>query len=515
MSVKLILLCLTAIAASLAGASAVDAQLLSQSYVDFDVQPAALTSFVDDSPTAGVEQQLKKLDLRLRELELDVERKIDSAPESKLVAEAAADSTEKKIAELQKTIDKQSEAIGALEGKLPSLVQHRHKAPTMQIFGRIHMDYWSFPEAEATLFPLEGGNPQDRFNFRRLRLGAGGNLTDNMFYKYEGEFAGGNDVQYRDAYIGFDALPYLNTVIIGNHKRPYGLDHLNSSNHNIFVERPFIVEAFNQDARRLGISTNGYTEDEKFNWRYGIWNQQLTQGIGGYIGDHYQLELAGRLAATPWYDETSGGRGYAHFAISGSAGTPDGRAGSINNTAQYRTRPEARTDGRWLDTGPIAGANANYLVGLESVINVGSLQFTGEYMRNNVDRLDGVGEDVAFDGGYVQVGYFLTGEHMPWNRQRGTLGRVQPFENFFMVRDCDCNTQRGWGAWQVAARYSHADLTDFDIIGGEGDSLTLGLNWHWNPHARMQFNYITGDIDRAPTGFGDYQVFGVRLAVDF
>jgi phosphate-selective porin OprO/OprP len=154
-------------------------------------------------------------------------------------------------------------------------------------------------------------------------------------------------------------------------------------------------------------------------------------------------------------------------------------------------------------------------MGLESVINIGAFQISGEYLRTNVDRRDDVGEDVAFDGGYAQVAYFLTGEHIPWDRETGTIERVKPFENFFMVRDCDCETQRGWGAWQVAARYSAADLTDYDIIGGTGQSFTLGLNWLWNPYARMQFNYIQGRIDRLPEGTGNYGIIGVRFMVDF
>ena len=136
------------------------------------------------------------------------------------------------------------------------------------------------------------------------------------------------------------------------------MDHLNSSRHNVFIERPFVVEAFNQDSRRLGISSNILSEDQSWNIRYGVWNQQLTQNTDGFVGDHYQLEFAGRIAKTAWYDESSGGRGWAHFAISGSAGVPDGRGGP-NNQAEYRTRPEARSDNRWLDTGEISGANAN------------------------------------------------------------------------------------------------------------------------------------------------------------
>ena len=125
--------------------------------------------------------------------------------------------------------------------------------------------------------------------------------------------------------------------------------------------------------------------------------------------------------------------------------------------------------------------------------------------------------NLRFDGGYVQAAYMLTGEHMPWNRETGTLARLKPFENFFAVRDCEGSVKRGLGAWQVAARYSWADLTDQDIIGGQGDSFTLGLNWYWNPYARMQLNYIFGEIDRPELtdAGGEYNAVGVRFMVDF
>ena len=470
----------------------------------------------DADPAEELQKQIELMELRLRELEKDVEKKLKDQPKEEKQQEKDDDKIDERLEEIEESLEKQGEAVGDIEDTLPGLLYHGHKSPKMSFFGRIHTDYWAFPNFDDSLAPLEGGSdPEDRFNFRRMRIGIKGDINDNMFYKYEGEFAGGEDPSYRDAFLGFKNIPYLNTVIIGNHKRPYGLDHLNSSRYNVYIERPFIVEAFNQDSRRLGISSNGQSKDKNTNWRFGVWNQQLTQTSSGYVGDHYQLELAGRLASTPWYDESSGGRGYAHFAISGSAGVPDGSGGSTNNAARYRTRPEGRSSGRWLDTGSIDGADSNYLLGLESVINVGAFQLTAEYMRNNVDRRDAVGEDVAFDGGYAQVSYFLTGEHMPWVRKTGTLGRIKPFENFFLVRDCDCNVKRGMGAWQLAARYSYADLTDFDIRGGEAQSFTFGMNWYWNPYARMQFNYILGDIEEDVNGFGKYEIFGVRMMVDF
>lgn len=475
------------------------------------VTPASYSLQDKDTAEETLDEKLQRMELRLRELEEDVAKKVAAASEGNSGGDSKLAS---RIESLEKALEKQEKAVDKVGSVLPGLVYHGHKNPKMQFFGRIHLDYWSFPKVDDTLFPLElGGDPQDRFNFRRMRIGVKGDLTDNMFYKYEGEFAGGDSTSYRDAIIGFKEVPFLNTVIFGNHKRPYGLDHLNSSRHNVFIERPFIVEAFNQDSRRMGISSNGVSEDQSWNWRFGYWNQVLTQIASGYIGDKYQGEFAARIAKTAWYDESSGGRGWAHFAVAGSAGAPDGFGAPTG--ARYRTRPEARSTSRWLNTGNISGANANYLVGLETAFNVGQFNFTGEYMRVNVDRLDSVGEDVALEGYYGQVSYFLTGEHRVWERKTGTLGRVKPLENFFTVRDCDCNIQRGWGAWEVAARYSYADLTDQDVIGGEGESLTIGLNWYWNSYARMQFNYIIGDIDQAPAGAGDYEIFGVRMMVDF
>ena len=460
----------------------------------------------------ALEETIERLELRLTEVEDDVEKRIADQKKSELSEKA--DDLADRIADLEKSAKKSDKSMEKLQETLPGLLFHSHKTPKMQFFGRIHLDYWGFPKFDDSLAPLDDGNPQDRFNFRRMRIGIKGDLNDNMFYKWEGEFAEGNNPSYRDAFLGFKHVPLLQTVIFGNHKRPYGLDHLNSSRHNVFIERPFVVESFNQDARRMGVSANGVSEDKSTNWRFGYWNQVLTQTRSGYISDNYQGELAGRLAKTFWWDESSGGRGWAHFAISGSIGDPDDEADPAGSGARYRTRPEARTSDRWLNTGNISGAEANYLIGLEAAFNVGAINFTGEYMRVNVDRRDLVGEDVAFDGYYGQVSYFLTGEHRTWNRKNGTLDRIKPFENFFMVKDCDGNLQSGWGAWELAARYSHADLSDFDVLGGEGESLTLGLNWYWNAYARMQFNYITGRITNAPS-IGDYEIFGLRMMVDF
>ncbi len=439
------------------------------------------------------------------------------------------DQLKEQVGESQEELTGLDESLSkSLAGKVAS----GHSGSKMKVVGRIHADYWGFPESNAGANAFETGNanvsPQDRLGFRRVRFGVAGDLPVNMEYKIEMEFAGGNNVEYRDVYLGWNDLPVLRTLLIGNQKRPYGLDHLNSSRYNVFMERPFVVESFNQDARRFGIASYGVSQDERWNWRYGFFNQRKAQDEGFYVSDHLQGEFAGRLANTIWYDETSEGRGYAHWAVSATFAKPDGSVGGdpdpigsarSANEARFRSRPEGRTARTWLDTGRIAGADWYELLGLEGVVNVGPTQVVGEYMSLWLQRDPGAGNEVHLHGGYAYISYFLTGEHVPWERKSGTIGRVKPFENFFLVDRTSGGIGRGLGAWQVALRWSYADFNDEDVMGGLGQNVTAGLNWYWTPYARMQFNYIVGEINnrRPEDGQTDarYQILGMRTMVDF
>lgn len=405
--------------------------------------------------------------------------------------------------------------------------------PTFKIGGRIHFDHWAFLEdSEGIHFfehpdrndPSFGTDPEDRFVFRRIRLEMQGTVPDLMIWRMQVDFNNPGTPEYKDVYLGWN-LPYNHTLTIGNQKRPIGLDHLNSSRFNVFAERPLAVETFNEDARRIGLLMTSYTDDLRYNWQYGAFNLENTSTTGRYIGDSLQFGGYGRLATTPWYDEASDGRGYLHLAIAGSVARPDGDASasdSNRNEARFRTRPAARSDSRWVDTGRIRGAELFEQMGLETVLNVGAVQVVGEYLTTWVQRdsmTQGTGPNTFFHGGYVYASYFLTGEYMPWNRENGTLERVYPHENFFLIDRCTGGIGSGWGAWQLKARYDHLDLSDADIRGGVENNVTFGLNWWWNPYARLQFDVTRGLIDqhREVGGFesGDFWHAGTRFAIDF
>lgn len=67
------------------------------------------------------------------------------------------------------------------------------------------------------------------------------------------------------------------------------------------------------------------------------------------------------------------------------------------------------------------------------------------------------------------------------------------------------------------------------VNGGNTHDITLGLNWFFNPNAKLQFNYVAAWVDNAPTvpgpnnslngsrfvGDGVINSVGTRLAWDF
>jgi phosphate-selective porin OprO/OprP len=414
----------------------------------------------------------------------------------------------------------------------------KKKKSTMKIGGRVHIDHWSFSNTDAGINRIESGgdpnqSPENITAFRRLRLELSGTVPNNMRYRLQVDFNNPQTPEIKDAYIGWSDLPNNQVLLLGNQKRPLGLDHLNSSRFNVFAERPLAVEAFNEDARRFGLTMYGHNDEESIGWAYGIYNLENINTDGRFIGDSAQAGGYSRLWGSPWYDDTSGGRGYWHWGLAGAVAKPDGDAGAgdtNNNEGRFRTRPLARSSQRWLNTGRIDGADWYQNIGFENILNLGSLQITGEYILTPMqveDPAAGVDDNLFFHGGYIYASYFLTGEHMPYNRSTGTLSRVTPHENFFLVDRCNGCRGNGWGAWQVAFRYDHLDLTDGGVNGGVGNLYTAGLNWHWTPYSKVQNNLVWGEISEsglaangtssldAPVEAGNFLIFGTRFMIDF
>ncbi len=190
-----------------------------------------------------------------------------------------------------------------------------------------------------------------------------------------------------------------------------------------------------------------------------------------------------------------------------------------NNAVRYLSPPEffiAETGGAafvppnvltfvppFVDTGPIPTETANLFSG-ELAMTFRSFNAQSELLYAVVNRQGG--STVSFSGVSAQAAYILTGEHRPYNRTNGVLGRVVPKHPF---------GERGMGAWEVAGRWSYLDLNDADIRGGRLNDLTFGLNWYLNKFTKFQFNYIHAFLDSPVNGESDADIFAARAQLDF
>ena len=129
---------------------------------------------------------------------------------------------------------------------------------------------------------------------------------------------------------------------------------------------------------------------------------------------------------------------------------------------------------------------------------------------------------VYFYSGYIQMMYFLTGEHRIYDYQKGLVGRVIPFSNAFWLRG-ENGRIFGPGAWQVGVRLNYLNLNNSGVNGGALNNLTFGLNWFFNPNMKVQFNCDVTHRDanavaNNSTGGGTEGLIyggGVRVAGDF
>jgi phosphate-selective porin OprO/OprP len=100
--------------------------------------------------------------------------------------------------------------------------------------------------------------------------------------------------------------------------------------------------------------------------------------------------------------------------------------------------------------------------------------------------------DPVFDGAYLEVGYFITGESRAYDATQGAFFRLTPNRLFHggnpFTRHGDC------GALEVTGRYSGLDLNDALVSGGRMTDLSLGMNWYTSQTSRFMLNYIRSEL---------------------
>ncbi len=337
--------------------------------------------------------------------------------------------------------------------------------------------------------------------FRQARLHIKGLLYDQVAFKNEFDFAGG-DVSFKENWIEFQGLPRLGKMRVGHTKEPFSLERLNSRMYMPFMERALpdgIVPG-----RNTGIRFLNFVDEPRLSWSFGVFKE--TDGNGDDFSENGDYNITGRLTATPWYADE--GRKVLHLGLGYSHKF-------TNDELRFRKRPELHiSDLRPADTDDFP-ANGADMIGPEAALVLGPFCLQGEYWYAQVDS--GEYDDPGFSGYYLTASYFLTGEHRKYELtgNDGAEFSQMDINTFFDPR------QGGWGTWQVALRYADLDLNDNGLHGGEMDDITLALNWYPWPNLRWSFNYVHLEVedsfaeDDLDIDDADAEVFQTRLQIYF
>lgn len=335
--------------------------------------------------------------------------------------------------------------------------------------------------------PAESGLIGD---LRRAQLGLEGTAPGGFAWLFETEFAGGT-AEITEATLTWKASDRV-SLTIGQHNNFQSLEELTSDRFGAFMERAAFTDAFNFE-RRIGLSAE--LRHGPLTAQIGIFGENLLEidaADGGF-------SLDGRVVYAPQI-------GDARLHLAASAHRRDNGDRADNNIAsRFRVRPLLNvTDTRFISS-PALLAEGETRFGLEAAIVRGPFHAAAEAQWMNVDVRAG-GADRDYFGGYVEIGWFLTGETRGYRSARWDRTRVRrPIET------------GGPGAFQANLRYDRLDLG----ADGTQDAIVAALIWMPTDHARLMVNYARlrfGDAAIPDAGGRrDYEVdmIGARAQFDF
>ncbi|MEO2167812.1 MAG: porin [bacterium] len=359
----------------------------------------------------------------------------------------------------------------------------------LKLGGRIQNDWAVLAPSGTIQSEFDEHSPITGGKIRRARLYLSGTLYKNFLFKAQYGFAGAR-VGIKDLYLGIQNIPFIDTILVGHMKEPYSLEELTSTKYITFMERG--AGATLDAARNTGMTIYPRFFDNHLGVDLGAYLNTDGDASAFTIESEYNITM--RLYGLPrWQDE-----GRDMFYLGGSYS----HQFRNDDEVLYSGRPNTSFGPTLIATGDLP-TNGNDLINVSAALVKGPFSAQAEYSHSFVDSPSG--PDPDFFSWYAEASWFLTGEHRPFNRKKGTFSQVKPALPF------DLGPGSGWGAVQVAARYSQLDLDSGAVRGGQLNTTTLGLNWYLNQAFRFTLNYVYSD--RAP--IGSENIWQCRFQVAF
>ena len=321
----------------------------------------------------------------------------------------------------------------------------------------------------------------DGGEIRGFRFGAIGTFNFSRpwvytFFAATNAFDKGFDTDETDDITLFDyrldiPLWQRGTLSLGKQKEPISMERLMGGVFLMMQERTSVSDSM-MPSRNVGVVLNGTIPSERVTFAGGVFNNWFD---AREKLDESATQIVGRVTGLPFVSKGGGSLLHLGFGV---------RHTDAKQGLQFRTEPEFNLAPDFVDTGHFEADSATTYDFEVSAIR-GPLWLSSEFVRTDV-RSSSAG-DPSFSGYHLTAAWTLSGEARSYSRRGGVVHRYPIAKPV---------THGGWGGWELGARYSHLDLTDGAIEGGEMDIVTLGFNWWLTPVFLVNANYKRITLDR-------------------
>lgn len=407
-------------------------------------------------------------------------------------------------------------------------VQSADKNYKFKLGGRIHAEA-AFHDSDTDYGKTAGGvftpaDANDGTDIRRARMRMEGVFGKDWLFRTEADFAQ-DKVAMKDVYIQYLGSK-LATITVGQQKQNFSRELQESSNDMMFTERS-LMNVLNDGTVDRAIGLNAEHFGSNYVAKLGVFGNALTPpGTSGSVNTdgttktgHAAMDegwgVSSRLTYAPIMEKTK----LIHLGVAGNYRQVDDNG----EMAKSKKMAFATKTTNFSDYSPISTTVENVndiaMLGLEGGAIYGPFSVGGEYTHSWIDR-KGVNESLSVDGWYVDAGYTITGESRTY--KNGNFTYLKPNKPF---------GKGGWGAWEVATRYSEANLegnmkevatNPKPYTGSDISNVTIAVNWYINENVRFMADYMryldsSNSAFKTSTGgnIDDLNVYTLRGQVAF
>lgn len=363
-------------------------------------------------------------------------------------------------------------------------------------------------QADVTHHDEDSLAMRDGVELNQARIGAMGTLYGEWDYLFLYDSAADTVQEAKIAYTPLTVGGADLRLVFGNQFAPFGLETPQGIQYTTFMGHDPGSLALGAGPRRGGIRAD-LIDDA---WFVSL---GLQQGVLGGDGLHQtgpdDPEGDDEVVATAQIGVNPINQPQHLLHLRASAQYTDAR--DSDRSRVFAPTMSSSSNALLVDTGGFT-SDQSIAYGVAANYTNGPFGVVAEWMWRQFDDIGGQnqpdGADPAFQGGYVEASFFLTGESRPFAQGAhypGSFGPPQPRNPV---------SEGGMGAWQLAARYGVADLSDDGVEGGEQSLAVAGINWWPEARVRASLNYVNIlDVDGGPNDGAEPSFVQARMQLEW